>query len=299
MDVDEVIAAAAAHRADVVADPDVRAAVDEITESARSAHPEVAVGARAWGSSLGRALSTRDGQVGPAITLRQLPAADLWLATACGEADPAAIAAFERQMMPEVDRALRRFKLAPDRFDELRQRIRIRLLVARPEQVPRIGQYTGRGSLAGWVRTVAARSALNAIRDWSASTTPADGDAAISAALLLSTPELAAFRQEHRTVFVDAFRQAFSRLDPHARNLLRMRHVEELPLEPLARAYNVHVSTISKRLTAAREALAGHFGEIANAALGHEGAVRDLVGLVQSRFDASLRSLLSTSPPKV
>lgn len=275
---------------DLQADEHIEPVVLRLHAAATRAHPDVELDAHTWGQALGRALEDEPTS-SHAARLAALPAADLWLASAAASGDPGAIETFERTLIPEVDRALRRFSLAEDEFDELRQRIRVRLLVAGPTAAARIGQYRGRGSLAGWVRTVTTRNALNALRGRAKPTRDPDE---LSQRLLASTPELAQFRREYHDVFARAFRGAFLELSARARNLLRLRHVDEVPLEALARAYQVHISTASRWLTSARDALAEGFATRAHRELGDPRAVEELVGLVQSRFQGNLCSLLAS-----
>jgi len=290
LDVSQVIAAMRVLLAELEVDADLEDIVVRLETTARATHPEVELDAAAWGCALGRAL---EGVPAASYVARlsALPVADLWLAAAAAAGVPAAIETFERVLIPEVDRALRRFSLAPDDFDELRQCVRVRLLVAGGSTGARIGQYRGRGSLAGWVRTVATRTALNERR---ASGAPTDEPDELPR-LLASTPELAQVRREHQELFIRAFRAAFGDLTSRARNLLRLRHIDDLPLENLARAYQVHVSTASRWLASARDALATAFATRASAELGDARAVAELVELAQSRFHGNLRSLLSSA----
>ncbi len=290
MDGSDVVDAMRVLLPDLHDDDELRARLRRLHDDAIRAHPSVAVDARAWGAALGRALV---GESSAEVRGRMdaLPAADLWLAAAAAQGVPAAIETFEHTLMPQVDRALRRLVSSMDETQELRQRVRVHLLVAEPPALPRIGQYRGRGSLAGWVRTVAGRLALNARRD---APRYVDGEVDLPERLLASTPELTHLREEYREVFARAFREAFTGLPPRSRNLLRLRHGEEMPLDALAQAYQVHVSTTSRWLTAAREALLRRFTESAGAHLGDAVAVQELLHLVQSRFEGSLRVLLAS-----
>ena len=66
-----------------------------------------------------------------------------------------ALAHFERLFLPAVDGYVGRLGLADAVVDDVRQELRIRLLVG---EDPRIGQYSGRGPLAAWVRMAAIRT---------------------------------------------------------------------------------------------------------------------------------------------
>ena len=222
--------------------------------------------------------------------MSSLRVADLWLATALASGNERALDVFESALMPEVERALRRFSLSDDEHSELRQRVRIRLLVSEtPPSPPRIATYEGLGSLAGWVRTISARLALNLRRDQR-------GHAPLEEVpefALPGTPEVASLRAEHRTLFVGSLKQAFRELETRDRTLLRLRYAQNMTAVSLARLYGVHESTLSRRLASARETMAKNFQRIAVERMGATNT-SDVLGLLQSRVETSLDSLLSS-----
>src|SRR5579884_1384958 len=84
--------------------------------------------------------------------------ADLYLATACAAGNAAALAAFERTHLSQVAAFVARTDSDPAFAEEVRQRLREKLLVGQP---PRISEYAGQGPLGGWVRVAAVRMALD------------------------------------------------------------------------------------------------------------------------------------------
>src|SRR5688572_22096680 len=74
---------------------------------------------------------------------------DLYLAVACAAQLPAAVAQFERAFLATVPRQLGRVALTTHEEDELRQQLRVKLLVG-PH--PKILEYKGSGPLGAWVR---------------------------------------------------------------------------------------------------------------------------------------------------
>src|SRR5262245_15061774 len=60
-----------------------------------------------------------------------LRGADLFLAAACAAGDDAAIRHFDAAFVAGADRRVARFRLPPDKLDELRQRVRTKLLLGR------------------------------------------------------------------------------------------------------------------------------------------------------------------------
>ena len=70
------------------------------------------------------------------------------------------------------------------------------------------------------------------------------------------SPELAYLKERYRDAFTDALSAAVSALSDRDRTLLRLYHVDGLSLEAMAALYRVHLSTVSRWLTCARENVA-------------------------------------------
>jgi len=260
------------------------------TENAAREHSGLTVDPADWAAVLARACRS----AGDASTaLSSLRVADLWLATALGAGDERALETFEAALMPEVERALRRFSLSDDEHSELRQRVRIRLLVSeKPPEPPRIATYEGLGSLAAWVRTISARLALNLRRDQREHAALED----VPEFALPGTPEVASLRAEHRSLFVASLKDAFRKLPARDRTLLRLRYAQNMTAVSLARLYGVHESTLSRRLAAARTSMAENFRRIAAERMGAANPA-EVLGLLQSHVETSLESLLSSREP--
>ena len=105
--------------------------------AARDAWPGIVVDEADFRQSLERA----------GAPIASLCLADLYLARACCAGDARALATFDEKFLAQVPAILARHR-ARDAADEVRQLVRERLFVA----PPKIASYTGRGSLAGWLR---------------------------------------------------------------------------------------------------------------------------------------------------
>src|SRR4051794_30222078 len=81
---------------------------------------------------------------------------DLALSRACAQLVPAALAELDAILREEVARAVRPLNTAL--VDDVTQLVRERLLS--PGKL-RIAEYRGEGSLRGWLRAIAVRTALN------------------------------------------------------------------------------------------------------------------------------------------
>ena len=108
-------------------DSAVEAAAARIAAAGRAAWPEVEVGEAEIATRL-RARLAEDSEA----RLDQLHDADLYLAMALATGNPAAVRAFEDKLVPQIDVALRRMRLAGGTADEVKQALRVELLVPAP-----------------------------------------------------------------------------------------------------------------------------------------------------------------------
>ena len=220
-------------------------------------------------------------------------AADLELAAACAHGDAAALAAFDREHLSQVGAFIARIDADPAFAEEVRQRLRAKLLVAEPGQRPRIADYAGQGPLGGWVRVAAVRMALDLRKARRESAVGLATDAAAHAVAAGADPELEMVRKRHGAQVESAIREALAALSARQRQLLRLAIVEGVGIDRLATMYRVHRATAARWVAAAREALL----EAVLSQLGHElrigrGEAHSLAGAVRSQLDISLGPLL-------
>ena len=263
--------------------------VRDLSTRAREVFEMLDVPNAVWAARLAAVLDLHDDDA-VRDSIAKLQLADLYLSCALAAHHPAALKLFERLMVPQIDRALRSFALGTDERDELRQRVRVRVLVSTADEPAKVAQYSGRGSLSGWIRTVAARVAINTRRDTQSHT---DLDK-IPEVGLTETPEFSCLRQEHRAVFMDCLRNAFAQLTSRERAIVRLNYGSQMTAVALARSYSVHESTMSRWLASARSTMAINFETLAADALGENGSIGDLLKVIQSRLDMSLHSLFAT-----
>ncbi len=216
---------------------------------------------------------------------------DLYLAFGCARGDKAALTAFDRAFLGEVGAFVASVDRSPAFADEVRQALRDRLLT-RLHGEPKIAEYAGRGALGGWVRVAALRIALNVRRgDRRAA---AAGRACVEGALGAGlSPELELLRERCKDAFAEALRAAVSSLSDRDRMLLRLYHVDGLSLEAMGALYRVHLSTVSRWLTCARERVAEETTRRLRERLGvGRSEVDSIAALVMSQIDVSLTRLL-------
>jgi RNA polymerase sigma-70 factor, ECF subfamily len=215
----------------------------EHASTARAAYPALALDELAFAAELGRRSTEHD-----ASSLQRLHAADLYLACAAGAGERAAASALDRRIVPEIEVALRRMRLAPATHDDVVQQLRAELLTPGGA----LASYAGRGDLGGWVRVVATRLALRRVGVASRELELDDAALAHLPAAELD-PRAAHLRQLYTGALKAAVADALAALEPRQRNLLRQHLLDELSIDELAAIYQVHRATCARWLSDARE----------------------------------------------
>jgi RNA polymerase sigma-70 factor (ECF subfamily) len=226
-----------------------------------------------------------DGAIEPEVLEER--AGDIFLAAAAAGGDDDAVKLFDSQVLAQLPRWFARLRLPADRFDEIGQMLRAKLLVG-PD--PKLAQYRASGPLAGWVRMVAVRTALDSFRDHPNVVDADPADAIVKA----FDPEQQLIRQKYGTLFEAALRDAMSVLTMRDRNLLRLHYISRMSLDAIARMYHVHRATVVRWLASIRD-------EVETAVrlrLWEEVGVspaefRSLWNAVRSEVDVSLSRLLT------
>ena len=236
----------------------------------------------------------------PAAALAALALEDLYLACGCAAQRPTALAAFEGQYLPSIGAQVARIDPSAEFADEVRQTLRIFLLVgggpdARP---PAILQYRGQGPLRRWLGVVAARAALSLKRDqkpW------VDLDEAVMVASVHS-PEL----QHLRGVYLDDLRAAtreavtevLAALSPEDRNLLRWHLVDKVSLRKIAAARNTYVMAVARQYAKIRASIQERIREKARARTGLASAEADsLLSAMASNISITVSGLFEAAAP--
>lgn len=187
--------------------------------------------------------------------LAGLRPADLYLACACASADPAAIAAFDRGYMSEVDHALARMRIDGSRLADVKQLVRQRLFVGPSGGSGKISEYAGRGDLRRWVRSVAVRTCLNDLRKGKREVLADDETLIARHAIPVDDPEVAYMKRTYAEEFRTAFSGALARADAREQTLLRYHHVDGLNIDEIGAIYRVHRVTAFRWLERAKEHL--------------------------------------------
>jgi RNA polymerase sigma-70 factor (ECF subfamily) len=263
--------------------------LEELHRGAAAAWPGVEVSLDRFGQAV-------DAAVADGASVGDLHANDLYLAVACLEAQPRALAILESDIMkavrPSVERACRDGSVSPD---DVMQGTLEKLLVAGKE-APRLTQYSGRGSLVGWVRVVAVREALQDRRRESRQRVHEDA-AMIGGGGSSPPPELTLLRDRHQGAFRDAVKKAIAQLDAEQRAILRLSALEGLSIDQLAPLLGVHRATVARRLEKARAAALEHTQAILRRDHGlTESEARSLCAALSSEVDVSIVVALGAEP---
>ena len=231
--------------------------------------------------------------------LASVHAEDLYLACGCVDRIGAAFAAFDRECVPVIDRAVEASGATPAEAADLRQVVRQRLLVAPAtpdgakgqglrgassprEGVARIGTYTGRGGLRAWVKVVATREAARLLPR-ERREVAAEDDELAGLVARDDDPEIGYLKRLYRSEFKAAFTAAVDALSDRDRLLLRQNMLDGLSIDELAGFYRVHRATTARWLEAARQAVL-------------DGTRRELIArlqLTRSELDSILRLIAS------
>jgi RNA polymerase sigma-70 factor (ECF subfamily) len=167
--------------------------------------------------------------------------------------------------------------------------MRERLLVGRAGGAPEIGDYSGRGSLAGWLRVMAFRALQRDRRRGIAQDQRAE--AVIEDAI--ADPQLEFVKRRDRPRFQEAFRDALAALPVRERTLLRLHYAEGLSAEQLGALHRVHRATTTRWLAQARELLLDELRRrLVESLRVDRSEISSLVRLLRSQLELSLRQAL-------
>jgi RNA polymerase sigma-70 factor (ECF subfamily) len=177
--------------------------------------------------------------------------ADMFLAAACVGHDARALAALERDFLADLPRIVAAIDPAPGFGTEVAQTLRERLLVA---PLLRLRQYSGAGSLAGWLRVAAKRLAVDLKRREGASLRQM-GQLETALARSPRDPEWEVVHRRFRKPLEAALRGALDALAARDRMVLRLYLIRGENIGAIGRMYGVHRATVARWIVAAQRAI--------------------------------------------
>jgi RNA polymerase sigma-70 factor (ECF subfamily) len=216
---------------------------------------------------------------------------DLYLACACADGNPQALAAFDAHLLKPLGGVLRASGSSPDNVEEVLQRLRVEILLRDGERAPGIEGYRGRSALGAWLRVVGVREAARVEKR--ARREILGDDDALWVDIVSSDPELSYLKDVYRNAVVLALRAALDALDADELRLLRQNLVEGLSIDDIAARAGVHRATAARWLERARANVAdGIRDELARRLRITTDEIDQLLQLVRSRLDVSVRGVL-------
>jgi RNA polymerase sigma-70 factor (ECF subfamily) len=220
-------------------------------------------------------------------------AGDLYLASACLARDKEGVLAFEKGFLAPVPRLLTRVALSPHQEDELRQQLRIKLLVG---PAPKIGEYRGMGPLGGWVRVCALRLALDL--KLGADNRRSDGDALDALMVGGTGGEIQLDAEHHRAAFQAALQESLAGLSPREKTLLRLHFLDGMSIDAIGIVFRVHRATVARWLVAIRTQVLDRVRVKLALEIGASPSeAQSLVRLLRSEVQVSIRRILGDETP--
>lgn len=267
----------------------LEAALASALDAGRAAWPDVPLDPLEFAAHLAARVPEAPPDLAAAIG--ELHAADLYLACACARGEPRALACFDDHFMAAVGRTWGgRHRLA-DFADEVRQALRVRLLVAEGGAPPRIAGYSGRGPLAAWVRMAATRLGLDLRRRERPGARDDDDELTLEARG--DDPELEYLKTRYAAELTEALQTTLAALSARTANVLRLHYQAGMTVDAIGTMYRVSGRTVQRWLAEARRTILGETRRLLSERLGlTDSRLDSLIGLVRSRLDISISQYL-------
>jgi len=223
----------------------VESVLTELYATGSAAHPDVELDPTRFGTYVAKCKTPLTGDNGT------LPAGDLFLACAALSGNRTAAWKLRKIALSSIHSYLRRIDLPANSVDDIAEELWGILFEAGADRVPRLARYSGTGSLRSFIGVTARRLALMRCRHEQV-VARAGLRLASEVSALAEDVELNFIAAEYRDSFRQAIESALAGLDQRSRMVLRMRVVENLTVDAIARAYRVAQASISRWLEKAR-----------------------------------------------
>jgi RNA polymerase sigma-70 factor (ECF subfamily) len=212
------------------------------------------------------------------------------MACACLEGNDVALATFEAEYTARLPALLGRLRLDEAVVEDLTSTVREKLFVTHGDGSPLIKDYSGRGALFAWLRSIAVHAALKLKRRAGRET---DLGTAFELASPEANPELVYLKRRYAADFKGSLERAFRVITTRERNLLRQHYFDALTIDDLGVLYRVHRATAARWVADARKSVlkAVRADLMSNLALA-DNDVEALWASAQSDLEASISRLL-------
>ena len=267
---------------------EIEKALARLVEEGHAAWPELPLDPEAFVARL--AERSRPAERAALSSLRSIHAADLHLAMACTQGQPVAIAEVTRRLQAESSHLLRSSCRSAALADEALQVLRVSVLVGQGNARAAIDSFSGRGSLASFLRAAAVRTAANLRRREARQV----GAPELCEALASTHDiEIEFIKRRYRDDFASAFAEAIASLSCRERNVLRLHVIDGLNIEEIGKGYHVHRATVARWIARVRDLLLETTRQRLAVRLRlAQSEAQSLLGLLRSQLDLSLARLL-------
>jgi RNA polymerase sigma-70 factor, ECF subfamily len=219
----------------------------------------------------------------------RLALGDLYLACGCARGDSAAVAALERVHLGNLAPTLARVRRS-EAADDVKQHMMTVLFVVDGDTPRGITRYAGRGSLGGWLRVIALRTAGRIDAGWARHTSLEADDPVTAAVAADPSAEMVYLRERFRDEFKTAFAESLAALPPDDRDLLRQHFVDGLSVDDMAKGRGVHRATVARWLARVRGDLLANMRKSLEAKVGED--ADSVYRIIESDLDLSISSEL-------
>lgn len=216
-------------------------------------------------------------------SIRQLQIRDLYLAHSILAGSTDAINIFEIQYLSHIERHVPGRLRQPGYLDEIKQEVRIKLLLDTAEKPSKLSSYYGQSPLGGWLATVVRRIALDCLGKKQPPRQELANQMLARASTALADPERGLAKSEHQERLRLCIREALEALSPDARVLLDRHFRAGHSLAQIASESGVHRSTVMRQLHGLLEDLRRRLDQ----------TLRRELRLSDSEFISHLRVLMS------
>ncbi len=260
-------------------------------DAAQSAWPDVQLASSQMLSHLARHLPD------DLDRLARVHFSDLFLACAVLHSDPAALAHFDRNFLARVPSYVRKLDKSAAFGDDVRQLLSEKLLVS-AGSAPKLADYSGAGSLEGFVRVAAIRVGQNLLRGPKSGVPLSDNDA-LALHDRAPSPELEYLRARYAHEFSGVLREVLLEQNAKDKNLLTLYFVDGLPSAAIGKLYGVHGATVRRWIEQARQTLLVETRQRLRQRLKLEASeFESLMILVQSKLDLTITHLMRQAPTR-
>jgi RNA polymerase sigma-70 factor, ECF subfamily len=218
---------------------------------------------------------------------------ELYLVAGCVAQKPEALAAFEKRYLAGLTENVGRVALSRDQADELRQQLRLTLLLGADAK---IGTFKGQGPLGAWVQVCAVRIALR-LGAHGHRTVVSDAGLLDQLVSRDADQELLAAKARYQDTFQVALEECFTALDARQKTLLRMHFLDGMNIDEIGLVFRVHRATVARWLVAIRRDVLEQLCTKVRINLRTSSSeFMSLVRLVRSDVRLSLRRILGEEP---